>query len=153
DDLLFPEALDELCRLLEAAPGFTFATARRVIVDALGRETKRPVTYQTDTWIPFEPAAIGQHLARNVSNPFGELSNVLIRRSAFEDASCLDQVAGLPIRRLTMLGLMVNAAGHGPCAASAKVLTASRDTPDPSAQANAPDFALTLLDREVCLRA
>gem|GEM_PF-583129 len=153
DDFLFPTALEELAALIGKDPKFTFAASRRVIVDEFGRVVRRPVTYQTDDWMWFEPAQLANHLVRTISNPLGEPSNFLIRRSAFEDSSCLSRFAGLPITHLIDVAFMLNAAQRGPCAATGKYLSAFRQHADQvSSRSTAPEFALGVLEWEVCLR-
>lgn len=153
DDLLFPDALAELSALLAKNPKFTFAAARRAIIDEYGRELRRPMTYLTDDWLWYEPAQLANYLVRTASNPLGEASNLLIRRSAFEGSSCLSQFAGLPITRLVDVAFLFNAARRGPCVATGKYLSARREHPDQiSARTKAPDFSLSLLEWEVCLR-
>jgi len=153
DDFLFPTALEELAALIGKDPKFTFAASRRVIVDEFGRVVRRPVTYQTEDWMWFEPGQLANHLVRTISNPLGEPSNFLIRRSAFEDSSCLSRFAGLPITHLIDVAFMLNAAQRGPCAATGKYLSAFRQHADQvSSRSTAPEFALGVLEWEVCLR-
>jgi hypothetical protein len=153
DDFLFPTALEELAALLDKNPKFTFAASRRVVVDEYGRELQRPVTYQTDDWMWFEPAQLASYLVRTVSNPLGEPSNLLIRRSAFPDASCLSRFAGLPITHLIDVAFMLNSTQYGPCAATGKYLSAFRQHADQvSSRTTAPGFSLGVLEWEVCLR-
>lgn len=153
DDLLFPDALQELSALLAKDPKFTFAVARRTIVDEYGRELRRPTTYLTDDWLWFDPAQLANFLVRTLSNPLGQPSDLLIRRSAFEGSSCLSQFAGLPITRLVDVAFMFNATRRGPCVGTAKYLSARREHPDQiSAKTTAPDFSMSLLEWEVCLR-
>lgn len=154
DDLLFPEALEELVALIDRNPAYTLAAGRRTVIDDYGRELRRPMTYQTDDWLWFEPAQIANHMVRNLSNALGEVSNMLIRRSAFEDSSCLTHVVGIPITRQLDLALVLNAAQRGPCVATSKYLSAYREhAGQVSNQRKAPDRSLSLLEWEVCLRA
>jgi hypothetical protein len=153
DDYLFPTALEELSVLLDRNPNFTFAAARRVIVDQYGRELARPITYETDDWMWFEPDQLARYVARNVANPIGEPSNILIRRTAFPDSSCLSRFADVPITHLIDVAFMLNAAQRGPCAATGKYLSALRQHPEQvSARSTAPGFSLGVIEWEVCLR-
>jgi hypothetical protein len=153
DDYLFPTALEELAALLERNPKFTFAASRRVVVDEYGRELQRPITYHTDDWMWFEPAQLARHLVRTISNPIGEPSNILIRRSAFDGSSCLTHFADLPILHLIDVAFMLNATRRGPCAATGKYLSAMRQHPDQvSARTTAPRFSIGVIEWEVCLR-
>jgi glycosyltransferase involved in cell wall biosynthesis/GT2 family glycosyltransferase len=101
----------------------------------------------------FEPAQLANYLIRTISNPIGEPSNILIRRSAFADSSCLSRFAGLPISHLIDIAFMLNAAQRGPCAATGKYLSAFRQHADQVSSRNtAPGFSLGVLEWEVCLR-
>jgi hypothetical protein len=153
DDQLFPEALEALSALIAKNPDFTFAASRRIVIDEYGREIRRPVTYQTDSWMWFEPSQLANHMVRSLSNPLGEPSNLLIRRSAFADSSCLSSFAGLPIWRLMDVVFMLNATQRGPCVATSKYLSAFREHPGQlSAPHNAPAFVMSMLEWEACLR-
>jgi len=153
DDLLFPDALAELSALIANEPRFTIAASRRVIIDDYGRELSRPITYQTDDWMWFEPQQLAAHLVRTTTCALGGFSNMLIRRSAFGDSSCLSSIAGLPISHRIDAAFMLNAARRGPCAATGKFLSAARQHADQvTEREDAPDFSLTLLEWEACLR-
>jgi hypothetical protein len=153
DDYLFPTALEELVALLERDPKFTFAACRRVVVDEYGRELRRPTTYETDDWSWFEPVQLTPFIVRTASNPMGEPSNLLIRRSSFEGSACLTAFAGQPITHLIDVAFMLNAMMRGPCVATGKFLSARRQHPEQvSARTTAPDFSLGVIEWEVCLR-
>jgi hypothetical protein len=153
DDLLFPNALAELVALIQKDAKFTFAASRRVIIGERGREVQRPVTYQTDDWLWFKPGQLASYLVRTMSNPLGQPSNILVRRSAFADSTCLSRFAGMPISRLIDVALVLNAALRGPCVATGKYLTARRQHPGQfSSQITAPAYSLSVLEWEISLR-
>jgi glycosyl transferase family WbsX/glycosyl transferase family 2 len=149
DDLLYPTALAHLATLLAKDQRYVFAFSRREVIDAFGRVLRRPEAFVTDDWVWFEPCQITEFLGRNVSNPAGELGSLLIRRSAFPDASCLSACAGLPIRSRPELAFLMSAAERGSSVATGADLGASRDAGGPL---KGPAHSRSLIEWELCIR-
>jgi hypothetical protein len=101
----------------------------------------------------FDPPTIAEYLVRKIRNPVGEPSNLLIRRSAFPDASCLHSYAGLPIRHLIDVAFYMNAAHRGPCVAIGSYLAAFRQhAAQVSSVRQAAAFSAGVFEWEIFLR-
>lgn len=153
DDLLFPTALADLLGVLRKNQDYVFAFGRRSIIDRYGRVLRKPLGFLGDNWVWFEPTALANNLVHEIDNDLAELSSLLIRRSVFQDATCLTRYAGLPIRRLVDVAFMMNAAERGPSVATCQLVASVRDHPNRiSARADAPDISAGLFEWEIFLR-
>ncbi|MFL5298125.1 MAG: glycosyltransferase family 2 protein [Phenylobacterium sp.] len=153
DDVLFPGAIEELAPLLEDNPRYVFAFSRRALIDVYGRVIQRPQGFAGEGVIWFDPTAIAQHMMRTMINSVGEPSSMMIRRSAFPDASCLTAYAGIPIQHLIDVVFVMNAAERGSAVATSACLTGFRHHGDQvSSRSKAPGFVRGVIEWEVCLR-
>lgn len=148
EDVLFPTALEELTTALERDPRYNFALSRRHVLDDLGRTVERPVGFLGENWVWFDAGAIGKHLVSKLENNFGELSATLIRRSAFDDSSCLTTYGGITITRLVDVAFMLNASERGRSVAVCRPLVGVRRSPG----SEAAELPTGLFEWELFLR-
>jgi glycosyltransferase involved in cell wall biosynthesis len=153
DDLLYPSALAAMSDVLLQDDRHVYAFCRRVVIDEAGREMRRLEGFEGAVWTWFEPTAVPNYLVRTMHNTVGEPSSVLIRRSAFPDASCLSSYAGLPIGHLIDVAFFMNAGHFGRAVAVCDYLTAFRLNPEQvSSRQTAPAFSRGLFEWEIVLR-
>jgi glycosyltransferase involved in cell wall biosynthesis len=153
DDFLLPFALAELSNALSADPSYTYAFSFRHNVDAAGRILSSPEPFASKAATRFEAPIIATHIISKIRNPVGEPSNILIRRSAFPDSSCLAAYCGIPIRHLIDVAFYMNAARRGPCVGTPAFHAAFRKHPEQvSMLRKAPAFSAGLYEWEICMR-
>jgi hypothetical protein len=109
DDYLFPTALEEMLQILERDPRHVLAFSRRLFVDEDDNVLARAKVFAGDNWLWFERPGITQYLLRDLFNQIAEPASILIRREALPGPSCLTSYAGVPIRRLIDVALLMNA--------------------------------------------
>lgn len=151
DDYLVPTAVEEMLQVLERDPRHVLAFSRRLFVDEEGGVLARPKVFAGDNWIWFERPAISQYLFRDLANQIAEPSAVMVRRSAFPDASCLTRYAGLPIRRLIDVALLMNAESRGRIVALPGYLAALHQH-DAQTSSRAEHAAAGAIEWEIFLR-
>jgi glycosyltransferase involved in cell wall biosynthesis len=117
DDFLLPFCLAELSKPMQADPELTYAFAFRYIVDDGGSIVATPQPVAKGSGTRFAAPVLPRNIITNIRNFIGEPSNILIRRSRFPDASCLNQFCGVPIRHMIDVTFYMNAGLHGPAAA------------------------------------
>jgi len=154
DDRLYPQALEELLRVMEKDARHLFAFSHRDVIDAFGRTIRQPQHFQGQDWMQFQLPVIAEYLASRVINPVGEPTTMLIRREAFPTADFLHSFAGFEIHRLVDLAVVLNSVGRAGCAAaSTQRLCAVRQH---GAQLNSdrerPGFAASLYEWEIGIR-
>jgi len=153
DDFLMPDCLAVMLGLIEARGGYSYAFCRRLIVNDAGDVLESPVTFSGDNPVQFDNAEIAGNLMHTLQNAIGEPTSLLIRRSAFGSARCLDSYMGLPIRHLIDIAFYMNAAGRGRCIGVPHHLAAFRMHPDQvSAGRGAPAYSAALFEWEIFLR-
>lgn len=153
DDFLLPFCLAELAKPLQADPELTFTFCFRHLVDEAGAIVRSPEPFANKTATRFERNVMPEHMAGKIRNPIGEPTNILIRRSAFADASCLDAFCGIPIRHMIDVAFYLNAAQRGACVGVPGFHAAFRrhDT-QVSRRRTAPAFSAGVFEWEVFVR-
>jgi len=153
DDFLLPFALEALGGRLEAAPEAAYAFSFRHLVDGEGRITSSPRSLKGEAVTSYAPGVVPEAIIRNMRNFVGEPSNVLIRRSRFPDASCLNRYCGLPVRHMIDVCFYLNAGAHGPCVGVPEFHAAFRQhAQQVSAGRAAPAFAIGFIEWELFVR-
>ncbi|MGA0608299.1 glycosyltransferase family 2 protein [Phenylobacterium sp. VNQ135] len=153
DDLLYPTAVSELAAALQARPACALAVCRRDIIDTWGRRLRSPPGFIGGDVAEFGRGVIARHLVTNLQNVLGEPTAMMLRRSAFPDASCLDNYAGFPIRHLIDVALQMNASERSITVALPATLAAFRQHHGQmSSLQGSPTFSAGLFEWEICLR-
>ena len=153
DDFLLPFALADLQAALAAQPDANYAFCQRHWVDTSGRITSSPKPLQRDSVTLIQGADVARALVGTMSNPLGEPTCLLIRRSRFDGPDCLGSFAGLPIRHMVDVAFFLNAAARGPCLGLPSFGAAFRRHPDQATSDQAaPAFSLAILEWEIFLR-
>lgn len=117
DDFLLPFCLQFLADGLERKPTATFAFSQRFVVDGAGRVIEAPGTLKRDLNDTLDPHHVRETLLSRIHNFVGEPSNMMIRRSFFDGATCMTRYMGRPIRYLVDVAFYINALSLGPCVA------------------------------------
>lgn len=153
DDLLAPSAVRELFSALCRSEDCIYAFCNRLLIDGKGSVLDRPRVFQGDKGIRFEADRIPNFMMENIHNKVGEPSNILIRKSAFNDSRCLSEFAGLPIRHLIDVAFYMNAGLVGPCVGIPQHLAAFRRHEEQvSSRTQAPAFSAGVFEWEIFLR-
>lgn len=153
DDFLLPFGLADLVDLLERHARLTFAFCARHIVNDDGRILHSNSPIRSDGPSVFEGAALADALVGGIINPIGEPTNLLIRRSAFEDAGCLRQYCGIAVRHHIDVAFFMNAAERGPCIGTAAFGAAfRRHANQVTSLRTAADFSYGVAEWELFVR-
>ena len=153
DDFLLPFGLADLVGLM-SDPELTYAFCSRYIVDAQGRILHASPPIAGDKPVRFTQQASAEALLGQITNPIGEPTNILIRRSAFPDASCLTQVGGVAVRHNIDVAFYVNAAARGPSAGTPNFGAAfRRHANQATSLRQAPGFSHAAMEWELFVRA
>lgn len=152
DDMLLPHALVELTAQLDAHPQASFAFGPRYIVDDRGAVLKDAVSpISTPTLLNARSVVLS--LMRRLSNPFGELSNVLINRAVGLTADDLLVYMGHELHVVSDVGLFLNASRRGPAIATPRPVGAFRKHGSQnSSPAFNPSFAIGICEWELFTR-
>lgn len=114
DDVLAPDCLRELVRGMQASPEASMAFSRRTLID----EDGRPVPNHSFPLLRDRPGLIdgrvlGNFALETCTNPIGEATTVLFRRSDVDPAGWW-QVDGRQLDVLADLGLWLSLLSRGP---------------------------------------
>jgi len=124
DDLLLPNALAEFNAALDAAPNAAFAFGRRHVIDAAGRITREAPPSSPAELI--DGARMATALVGTVTNPVGELSNVMMNRACGLTVDDLLTYAGLDLQVNADVAFYLNATRRGPAVGLGKTVAAFR---------------------------
>lgn len=153
DDFLLPFCLAALAAPMLKDPALPFAFNFRHIVDEKGVIVESPEIFTRKSPVRFEKHVMPMYMLSNLRNPIGEPSNIIIRRSAFPDASCLGQFCGIPIRHMIDVAFYLNAAQRGDCVGVPEFHSAfRRHDSQVSSRREAPAFSAGLYEWEVFTR-
>lgn len=153
DDFLLPFGLADLVELM-GDPQLTYAFCGRYIVDVEGRILHAQQPIAGDKPVQFPAHVTAEAILGGVINPIGEPSNILIRRSAFPDASCLTQVGGVAVRHNIDVAFYLNAARRGPSAGTPRFGAAfRRHVNQATGLHQAPTFPYASMEWELFIRA
>ncbi|WP_374469881.1 glycosyltransferase family 2 protein [Phenylobacterium sp.] len=153
DDFLLPFCLAELTTALSQASDANFAFCFRHIVDDAGLVTASPRAFAGDQLRAFDRGVVARWITRHLMNPLGEPTNLLIRRSAFASARCLDSFAGQRVRHLIDVCFYLNASREGGCVGVPAFHAAfRRHAAQVTSSQTAPGFSFGLLEWELFLR-
>jgi glycosyltransferase involved in cell wall biosynthesis len=153
DDFLLPFAVAELDMLLSAHPEVPFVFCARQVVDAEGKILPSNATIPPGRPTLFPSEILVEALIGEIANPVGEPTSVLIRRSAFEDATCLSRYCGVAIHHHIDVAFYLNAAERGPCVGTPTVgAVFRRHAQQVSALARAAGYSYGVAEWELFMR-
>lgn len=151
DDVLLPYAKAELSAALDAAPQASFAFGRRHVIDAGGRITREAPPNMPSAVV--EAPELVTALVGSVTNPIGELSNVMINRACGVTADDLLTYGGLQLEVNADVAFYLNASRHGPAIGVGKPVAAFRlHGAQNSAAAFNPKFPFGAVEWELFVR-
>lgn len=153
DDFILPFALAELVELSSSNPSVPFVFCARHVVDGDGRILPSNVTIPPGRPTLFPSEVLVEALIGEIANPVGEPTSVLVRRSAFEDATCLSRYCGVAVRHHIDVAFYLNAAERGPCIGTPTVgAVFRRHAQQASSLTGAASFAYGVAEWELFMR-
>ena len=151
DDVLLPNAMAELGAAMDATPQASFAFGRRHVIDAAGRITRDAPPNAPGA--VFDSAAVVTALVGGVTNPIGELSNVMINRACGVTAGDLLTYGGLELQVNADVAFYLNASRRGPAVGLGKPVAAFRlHGAQNSASTFNPKFPFGVVEWELFVR-
>ncbi len=152
DDFLMKNCLKQFVSYINVQQ-LSYAFSHRDFVDENGALLSSPSSIKGDLPLILKNYVVAESCANKRQNFFGEPSNWLIRKSAFDGPECLTHYKGIEILHLIDVAFYMNAADRGQCIGLPQRLSAFRmHAGQVTYSRSAPGYSAGIFEWEIFMR-